>query len=194
MAEEAGAMVEAVATVGGMGMVKVLVVVVIPKVKGTAIGRMTKSPWIGSAITGVDWVVSFGINQLGFPWELASTGFTTDELAVESRGKTLGDIPGFGHQGAHARRPVPSCRVGNLLRIRSGRLVTMVLRRTQQTRKPLFEPSSIDPNFLPKNADLLREPGFAQVYRSRMDPGHKVCREPVSTWVHLILWGIGHVA
>jgi hypothetical protein len=24
-----------------------------------------------------------------------------------------------------------------------------------------------------------------------MDPGHKICREPVSTWVHLILWGMG---
>jgi len=68
-----------------------------------------------------------------------------------------------------------------------------VLHRTQQTRQPLFEPSSMNPNFLPKNADLRREPAFAQVYRSRMDPGHKICRELVFTWVDVILWGIGHV-
>ena len=68
-----------------------------------------------------------------------------------------------------------------------------MLHRTQQTRNPLFEPSSIDPNFLPKSTDLLREPAFAQVYRSRMDPGHKICRELVFMRVHLILWGIGHV-
>jgi hypothetical protein len=49
----------------GMGMVKVSVVAVIPKVKGTAIGRKAKKPWIGSAIMGADWAVSFGINQLG---------------------------------------------------------------------------------------------------------------------------------
>jgi hypothetical protein len=42
---------------------------------------------------------------------------------------------------------------------------------------------------LPKSTDLLREPLFARVYRSRMDPRDKTCREPVSTWAHLILWG-----
>jgi hypothetical protein len=87
---------------------------------------------------------------------------------VESWGETLGDIPGFGHQGANARRPVPPCRVGNLLRLDPGRLVTTMLRRTQQTREPLFEPSSIDPNFLPKSTDLLREPLFASVSLSKI--------------------------
>ncbi|MGA8477069.1 MAG: hypothetical protein WB696_03845 [Chthoniobacterales bacterium] len=63
----------------------------------------------------------------------------------------------------------------------------------QQTRKPLFKPSSIDPNFLPKSTDLLRETAFAQVYRSGMDPSHTIYRELVFTRVHLILWGIGYV-
>jgi hypothetical protein len=65
MVEEAVVTEEAVATeeaVVGMGMVKVSVVAAIPKVKGAAIGRKAKKPWIGSAITGADWAVSFGIN------------------------------------------------------------------------------------------------------------------------------------
>src|SRR5260221_11925440 len=62
MVEEAVATEEAVV---GMGMVKVSVVAAIPKVKGTAIGRKAKKPWIGSAIMGADWAVSFGINQFG---------------------------------------------------------------------------------------------------------------------------------
>jgi hypothetical protein len=42
-----------------------VVAVILALAGGTAIGRKAKKPWIGTAIMGVDWVVSFGINQLG---------------------------------------------------------------------------------------------------------------------------------
>lgn len=61
--------------------------------------------------------------------------------------------------------------------------------RTHESRQPLFQPSPIVPDFFPKSSELLREPAFPQVYRSGMEPGHKVCLEPVSTWLHVILWG-----
>jgi hypothetical protein len=66
--------------------------------------------------------------------------------------------------------------------------------RPQQSREPLFEPSSIDPDFFPKNTELLREPAFAQVYGSCMEPGHKVYLESVSTRLQVILWGTWQVA
>jgi hypothetical protein len=57
---------EAAATVEEVDMVEASVVAVILALAGgTAIGRKAKKPWIGTAIRGVDWVVSFGINQLG---------------------------------------------------------------------------------------------------------------------------------
>ena len=63
MVEEAGATVEAVeASVLGMASV---VAVILALVGGMAIGRKAKKPWIGGAIMGADWAVSFGINQLG---------------------------------------------------------------------------------------------------------------------------------
>jgi len=84
MVEEAGATVEAVegmveavvgmveASVVGMveasvvGMVEASVVaVILALVGGMTIGRKAKKPWIGGAIMGADWAVSFGINQLG---------------------------------------------------------------------------------------------------------------------------------
>jgi hypothetical protein len=62
MVEEVVGMVEEV-----VGMVEASVVaVILALVGGMAIGRKAKKPWIGSAIMGADWAVSFGINQLGF--------------------------------------------------------------------------------------------------------------------------------
>ena len=80
MAEESVATVEAVV---GMGMVKASVVAIILLVGGMAIGRKAKKPWIGTAIMGADWAVSFGIDQSSlvthgnraFP-EPVSTGLT----------------------------------------------------------------------------------------------------------------------
>jgi hypothetical protein len=68
MVEEVVGMVEA----SVVGMVEASVVaVILALVGGMAIGRKAKKPWIGSAIMGADWAVSFGINQLGFsdPWK-----------------------------------------------------------------------------------------------------------------------------
>ena len=84
---EAVATAEAVATVkavAGMGMVKASVVAIILLVGGMAIGRKAKKPWIGSAIMGADWAVSFGINQLG----LATHGISRpiSELFLPDRG------------------------------------------------------------------------------------------------------------
>ncbi len=87
MVEEAVATVEeAVATVEVAGMVEAsaagmveasavgmasVVAVILALVGDMAIGRKAKKPWIGSAIMGADWAVSFGINQLGLsdPWK-----------------------------------------------------------------------------------------------------------------------------
>jgi hypothetical protein len=87
MVEEAVATEEAV-----VGMVEASVVAIIPLVGGTAIGGKAKKPWIGSAIMGADWAVSFGINQLGlvthgnraFP-EAVKTGLTLSSLSGNGR-------------------------------------------------------------------------------------------------------------
>jgi hypothetical protein len=74
MVEEAVATVEVAGMVeaSAAGMVEAsavgmasVVAVILALVGGMAIGRKAKKPWIGSAIMGADWAVSFGINQLG---------------------------------------------------------------------------------------------------------------------------------
>jgi hypothetical protein len=76
-----------------VGMVEASVVaVILALVGGMAIGRKAKKPWIGSAIIGADWAVSFGINQSGlvthgnraFP-EPVKTGLTPSSLSGNGR-------------------------------------------------------------------------------------------------------------
>jgi hypothetical protein len=49
-----------------------------------AIGRKAKKPWIGSAIMGADWAVSFGINLLGLATHWISRPIS--ELFLPDRG------------------------------------------------------------------------------------------------------------
>jgi hypothetical protein len=87
MVEEVVATEEAVATVeavAGMGMVKASVVAIILLVGAMAIGRKAKKPWIGSAIMGADWAVSFGINLLGLATHWISRPIS--ELFLPDRG------------------------------------------------------------------------------------------------------------
>jgi hypothetical protein len=86
-------MVEASVEASVVGMVEASVVaVILALVGGMAIGRKAKKPWIGSAIIGADWAVSFGINQSGlvthgnraFP-EPVKTGLTPSSLSGNGR-------------------------------------------------------------------------------------------------------------